>query len=102
MARIFTPKIVTANDLLDGEVIYLAADATWTKHMSKAALFTDQPAAELALEKASMQAGLAVGAYLADARPSTQGPEPTHFREEFRRRGPSNYAHGKQVELTNV
>jgi len=29
------------------------------------------------------------------------GPEPIHFREAFRTRGPSNYAHGKQ-EAGNV
>jgi hypothetical protein len=40
-----------------------------------------------------------VGAYLADAKPGANGPEPTHFREEFRTRGPSNYPHGKQVDL---
>ncbi|EDZ40945.1 conserved hypothetical protein [Rhodobacteraceae bacterium HTCC2083] len=27
------------------------------------------------------------------------GPEPTHFREAFRRKGPSNYAHGKQEQF---
>jgi hypothetical protein len=30
------------------------------------------------------------------------GPEPTHFREAFRTRGPSNYAHGKQADLPHV
>jgi len=38
------------------------------------------------------------GAYLADAKQGENGPAPTRFREEFRTRGPSNYAHGKQVE----
>ena len=38
------------------------------------------------------------GAYLVDAKPGPNGPEPTHFRETFRTRGPSNYAHGKQAE----
>ena len=28
-------------------------------------------------------------------------PEPTHFREAFRRRGPSNYFHGIQAELSS-
>ena len=37
-----------------------------------------------------------VGAYLADATSGPNGPEPVHFREAFRTRGPSNYAHGKQ------
>ena len=40
-----------------------------------------------------------VGVYLADAKPGPNGPEPVHFREEFRTRGPSNYKHGKQVDL---
>jgi hypothetical protein len=31
-----------------------------------------------------------VGAYLADARPARAAPSPTHFREAFRTRGPSN------------
>jgi len=38
------------------------------------------------------------GAYLADAKMGDNGPEPTHFREAFRTRGPSNYPHGKQAE----
>ena len=42
-----------------------------------------------------------VGAYLAEARMGASGPEPIHFREVFRTRGPSNYAHGKQ-EAANV
>ena len=29
-------------------------------------------------------------------KPGPNGPEPIHFREAFRTRGPSNYAHGKQ------
>ena len=34
--------------------------------------------------------------YLADVAPSRDGPQPVHFREAFRRAGPSNYRHGKQ------
>ena len=44
---------------------------------------------------------LVVGPYLADARSGPNGPEPTHFREEFRTRGPSNYHHGKQADLAS-
>ena len=36
------------------------------------------------------------------AKAGENGPEPTHFREEFRTRGPSNYAHGKQADYLNV
>lgn len=102
MARAFTPKVLTANDLLDGDVIYLDVSSNWTRALSDAHLFTDQDAANAALEGATAQPGIAVGPYLADAILGQNGPAPSHFREEFRRRGPSNYAHGKQVEHAHV
>ena len=43
-----------------------------------------------------------VGVYLADVRRGPNGPEPAHFREAFRATGPSNYAHGKQVDGRHV
>lgn len=102
MSRAFTPKVVTANDLIAGDVIYLTADDLWTRLHAEAELIEDEAHAQLRLLEAQSQPRIAVGPYLADARPGTKGPEPTHFRESFRTRGPSNYAHGKQVEQTNV
>ncbi|WP_439105248.1 DUF2849 domain-containing protein [Celeribacter marinus] len=96
MARPFTPKVVTANALLDGDVIYLDASGAWVRALNDAALFEDAETAEAALARATKD-GMQVGAYLADAISGANGPEPTHFREDFRRTGPSNYAHGKQV-----
>ena len=94
----FTPSVVTANDLLSGDVIYLTPQGDWSRIHAKAALFTDHSAAEAALATAQAQTGLLVGAYLAAARRGANGPEPTHFREAFRARGPSNYPHGKQAD----
>lgn len=99
MPREFTPKVVTANHLLDGDVVYLTADERWSRRHEEAELLTDEAHATIRLLDAQRQVDTVVGAYLADARPSPRGPEPTHFREVFRTRGPSNYAHGKQVEL---
>lgn len=96
MAREFTPKVVTANALLEGDVVYLTADGCWARHHHEAELLTDEAHAQLRLLKAESQKQLVVGAYLADARPGPNGPEPVHFREVFRTRGPSNYPHGKQ------
>ncbi len=101
MSRAFTPKVVTANDLLIGDVIYLTADDQWSRDHAKAELIEDEAHAQLRLIDAQ-RAKNAVGAYLADAKRGTHGPEPVHFREAFRTRGPSNYAHGKQVERPNV
>ena len=102
MSRAFTPKIVTANALLEGDVIYLTDEGDWTRRIEEAVLLEDEADAQLRLIEASQQTGTVVGAYLADAKPGISGPEPTHFREEFRRTGPSNYAHGKQVDLAGV
>ncbi len=98
MSRRFTPKVVTANALIEGDVVWLTEDDRWTRTMSEAELIDDEAHAEIRLLDAQRQANIVVGAYLADARAGEEGPEPTHFREAIRTRGPSNYAHGKQVE----
>ena len=95
-------KVITANRLREGDVVYLTADGQWSLHHHEAALFLDPDQAQATLAEADKQRLLVVGAYLADARPGPDGPEPVHFREEFRTRGPSNYAHGKQVDLSDV
>lgn len=102
MPRAFTPKVVTASDLLHGDVIYLTADDRWSRTLHEAELITDEAHAQLRLLLAESQPGRVVGAYLAEARPGPDGPEPTHLREAFRGAGPSNYAHGKQETARNV
>ena len=57
------------------------------------------PVEFLRLIDALSQQELVVGVYLADVAPEASGPKPTHFREEFRAKGPSNYAHGKQETM---
>ena len=96
MSRSFTPKVVTANALLKGDVVYLTADDRWTRRHEEAELIEDEAHAQLRLLDASARGGEVVGAYLAEAVPGPDGPQPVHFRETFRSRGPSNYAHGKQ------
>ena len=102
MSRKFTPKVVTANHLLEGDVIYLTAEGTWTRRLAEAELILDPAYADERLALGDSDPAVAVGVYLADAAAGDTGPEPTHFREAFRQRGPSNYAHGKQAEGTHV
>ena len=90
MPRAFTPKVVTGNALLEGDVIYFTDSDSWTRNLKDAEVITD--------EAVESQAAEVVGAYLADVKVTEDGPEPTHFREDFRRTGPSNYFHGKQAE----
>ena len=98
MSKPFTPKVVTANHLLAGDVIYQTATG-WTRDLAKAEVLTDEADADLRLIEASQQVDIIVGAYLADVTVENGIPKPAHFRETFRATGPGNYAHGKQVEL---
>lgn len=102
MARAFTPKVVTANDLLEGDVIYFNADNKWVRELADAIVLTQQEEANIILAVAEKDFDTIVGAYLADVTIDNAGnPIPAHFREEFRTKGPSNYFHGKQTEQTS-
>ncbi|WP_166415486.1 DUF2849 domain-containing protein [Cochlodiniinecator piscidefendens] len=102
MSRTFKPKVVTANALIEGDVVYLTADDRWTRTHAEAELITTEERAAIRLSFGEAQDGIVVGVYLADAIASENGPQPIHFREEFRAVGPSNYNHGKQAEQANV
>jgi len=98
MARPFVQKIVTANDLLEGDAIYLTASGDWSGDFRQGQVCTTSEQAEKLLAKAELQQAKIVGPYLADV--ITEENHPTallHFREKFRTKGPSNYFHGKQA-----
>lgn len=100
MARPFVPQVATGNDLLQGDVVYFTAAGGWSRDHADSAVAFDQPDADTLLAKASAFPNQYVGIYLADCAVGADGkPVPTHFRETFRTRGPSNYpSHGKQAE----
>ena len=95
MSKSFTPKVVTANDLLKGDVIYQTANG-WTRDLANAEILTDEAHADLRLIEGSQQIADVVGVYLMDVALDGTAPHTTHFREAFRAKGPSNYVHGKQ------
>jgi hypothetical protein len=96
MARAFTPKVVTANALLEGDAIWFTENGDWSRDMADAELITDEAHGDICLLEAQADQSAVAGVYLADAKAGAHGPEPVHFRETFRTRGPSNYVHGKQ------
>lgn len=103
MSRKFShPRVVTGNHLLEGDAVWLTKDDCWSRDIADAELIEDESHAQLRLLFAESQAHEVVGPYLADVVSGADGPRPTHFREVFRTRGPSNYAHGKQVVTRNV
>ena len=100
MPKAFTPKVVTANHLLEGDVIY-QTQTGWSRNLADAEVLEDEAHADLRLIEASQQKSEVVGVYLADIALTNDGPDAVHFREEFRKTGPSNYNHGKQAEGTS-
>ncbi|GKY89470.1 DUF2849 domain-containing protein [Sinisalibacter aestuarii] len=89
MAKAFHPGFVSANDLATGRVIYRTAEGRWVQAPEQAEFITDAGAAAARLSAAEAEGHIAVGPYLAPARPGLRGPEPAHFRETFRASGPS-------------
>lgn len=93
----FTPCVLTANDLLEGDAVYLGRDGGWTRDFGSARLFVDEAEARRRLAAAESQEDAVIEPYLAAALPGGhRGPEPAHYREALRVTGPSNYRHGKQ------
>lgn len=91
MAKFFQPQIVSANDLLRGDVIYLDMAHGWTRSLRSAAVARTAEAADALLVAASAQPEKAVGPYLLNVTIDDDGlPFPSHFREKFRDRGPTN------------
>ena len=100
MARSWKPKVITANHLLEGDVIYYRGDGTWSRDLNEAIVAGSEEQGETLLVEASSRPEEVVGPYLADVELQDDGVIlPTHFREAFRTRGPSNYFHGKQAEV---
>ena len=89
-------KVVTANDLRSGAVIYMTFNGGWVDQLRDATVITDTDLAKASFTFAEGQSDVAVGAYLSDVTDHATGPTATHFRDKFRSQGPSNYAHGKQ------
>lgn len=98
----FSPKVVTANALIEGDVVYLTETGGWSRDLRQAEVLEDEAVADERLLFAAAQTETVVGVYLADVTAGPSGPEPVHFREAFRRTGPSNHFHGKQAEQADV
>ncbi len=95
------PQVVTGNDLMEGDVIYLRADGSWTRVLQEAAVAHGKDAAGDLLARGAAQAHIVVGPYLANvALDETGTPVPEHLREDIRTKGPTIRTDlGKQADL---
>jgi hypothetical protein len=85
-----SPKVLTANRLQTGEVLYWQAGA-WTGELASAEIFDDQANADAALAAAQafVAANQIVAPYLFDVRRTKDGVLPVKEREIIRSLGPS-------------
>jgi len=98
MASLKPPVVLTANDLRSGEVVYWSSQAGWQGVIESAEVFIELAVAEARL-KAQDDPLRVVGPYLAGVRIENGSAVPEHYRESFRKAGPTNYFHGKQASL---
>jgi hypothetical protein len=93
-------KVMTANLLRDGDVVYLTAAGAWSLWLREAWVARDQ-GGEADLEAGAKQAErdqVVIGPYLMDVAESEAGPQPIGTREKIRAKGPTVHPHfGKQA-----
>ncbi|RMH42136.1 MAG: DUF2849 domain-containing protein [Alphaproteobacteria bacterium] len=87
MSRRFTPSVISANDLMTGRPVWLAADDRWVDDIARAEILEDEAHAEIRLLTANADSERVVGPALAPVRPGPAGPEPMTPRERIRARG---------------
>ncbi len=96
-----TSKVVTANRLGDGVVVYLA-DGAWSERVEEARVARDdeEGAALLAFAESPEQGIVVVDPYLMEVAAENGAPRPVSNREVIRARGPTvRQDLGKQAEL---
>jgi len=91
-------KALTANRLIDGEVVFWDR-GHWVERFGQAQLFDDDAPAGQAEAHAKSQQTTVVDAYLIDVAEAPGGLAPVAYRERLRALGPTNTPqHGKQAE----
>jgi sulfite reductase (NADPH) hemoprotein beta-component len=84
------PVAITANDLADGRVVWLASGGPWTRSLASARVFGPEEAhAALATAQEAERARHVVGAYAVEVAVIAGVPRPLRLRERLRAAGPS-------------
>lgn len=84
-------KIFNANDILNGRVVYLAADGSWSERIADAAIVqsADDEARFQAIADAAFEARRVIDHYAIDVAIEDGRIRPLVYRERIRAEGPS-------------
>jgi len=92
-----TLKAITANRMIDGLVVFLADDRSWTEDVDASQVFEDGEALDKALAFSAEQAAerVVLDPYTIDVTVEDGKPVPSRLRELIRAKGPS-VAYGEE------
>lgn len=84
-------KIVTANTLSTGTVVFLGADDRWVAAVEDARIYPDAEAAEdgLAIGRRDAEHAIVVDPFVTDKKPATEGQRGMTLRDSIRAFGPT-------------
>lgn len=94
MAKAFKPQVLTANDLIDGDTVFLSR-AGWVRDVSAARVAMTEEEAELFADAGRLAEAenTVVGAYLVAVSLETGRPVPVLRREQIRASGAPTFAY---------
>ncbi|MBO6755100.1 MAG: DUF2849 domain-containing protein [Roseibium sp.] len=98
-------KVITANRLLDGEVVWLGDGGTWVERVARAAVFDGKDAVAAALQVADQAVAdqKIVGPYEMDVTEEDGRLVPVRLRERIRATGPTTHPDlGKQAHPVSI
>jgi len=98
-------KVITANSLLNGDVVWLGENGTWVACIALARIFDGKEAvAEGLAEGAAAEANQdVVGVYEMDVTVEESAIVPVRLREKIRAKGPTTHPQfGKQAQAASA
>ena len=84
-------KVITANVLATGSVVFMTSDGRWVSQVDEAARFADDAAAAAHLERAAQDArkALIVDPFVTDVTAGAEGKPTMSLRDRIRAYGPT-------------
>lgn len=98
-------KVITANRLLNGDVVWLGKDDTWVERITLARTFEgkEEAAEGLAIGQKGEADQKVVGVYDMDVTVEDGVIAPVRLRERIRAAGPTTHPHfGKQAQAVSA
>ncbi|MEM6423157.1 MAG: DUF2849 domain-containing protein [Pseudomonadota bacterium] len=103
MPKAFVPVVFAANDLVEGDSVYLALDG-WVRAVGEAVI-ADTPEEKARLEataKAGVEANLVVGVYDVAVTVGENGAWPVARREQIKASGNTTIPVGPEAKLSDA